>query len=287
MKEKLVIIGGIIIICLFLLYALQPSENSHEKQKNLTLISKNIEDIKYSSTFYGFSPTSNPSFSIGEKYIYKIWTNPKIDVFIAGPNTTITPIPSESKIEMGIDGIERINKENYFHCVVSGEDIKLTSLVCKKGTCRNNYFHLHVNGSLFYIHTKNSTIIHPISNRSNCRLCYYFYSPWMLYLQNNIKWNEKIQSVYKGIEANVIYEYTVEGIEKVNERKCFKIIGVGKSPTIKSTGKGENEKTAMSFTVVKNIFWVDVEKRILVKMEEYEDNIIVNKIELQQIVNYV
>ncbi|PKP57022.1 MAG: hypothetical protein CVT89_05210, partial [Candidatus Altiarchaeales archaeon HGW-Altiarchaeales-2] len=89
----------------------------------------------------------------------------------------------------------------------------------------------------------------------------YMYSPWMLALTDDLKWN--ITTVIETMEKN--YNYRVLGREKINARECFKIERIHK------TGNIIDEKV---------ILWVDVDKRILVKAERYYENLKLGEVNL-------
>lgn len=83
------------------------------------------------------------------------------------------------------------------------------------------------------------------------------YAPWMLYLDNGKEF--EIKDEERG--ETIIYHFKVAGREKVEDRNCFKV-----EVTIYELPKNGNLKKIN----VKAIHWIDEEKRIVIKEEDYE-----------------
>ncbi len=91
-----------------------------------------------------------------------------------------------------------------------------------------------------------------------------FYASWMLKLKENITWTEIIKVTEDNISKIIKATYFVDGYEKIDERKCFKV-NVNYSETFMS---GVIEKTKYST----KILWVDVEKRFIIKADTKTEN---------------
>lgn len=93
------------------------------------------------------------------------------------------------------------------------------------------------------------------------------FATWMLALTDNFKWKvyAKDTSFGKSPNAETI-EYKVVGREKVNGRDCFKV-----EMQVKNKQMGNEGKI---------VFFVDVEKRIVAKMQMYQDNLLISEMNL-------
>lgn len=292
MKNKhfiflLIGIIGVIGITLFLSLLLgEGPKNNTTSTNNSSIIMKNeveVENIQYISSIYSSTRTANPSFALGTTYTYQVWKRSNPSSVLTEPNTSVIPQPSDYQIDIYMDRIERIDKTNYFHVSVIGKNVSKKYLLYKEGKYKDITIPIKVDGELYYVDAINGSILPLKKNKALCWECNFFYSPWMLYLNNHIRWEEMLRSNYKGQEVKLILEYNVEGIEEVNGRKCFKVIMEGKNPTIRTT-TAEDEKIESiktSYILMKYIFWVDIEKRFLIKFESYEDNLLTLKMELK------
>jgi len=292
MKNKhfiflLIGIIGVIGITLFLSLLLwEGPENNTIGTNNSSIIMKSemkVENVQYISSIYSSTRIANPSFTLGAKYTYQIWQRSNPSSVLTDPNTSVIPQPSEYQVDIYVDRIERIDKTNYFHVSAISKNASKIYLLYREGKYEYLTVPIKVDGDLYYVEAINGSILPVRKNNSICWACNFFYSPWMLYLNNDIRWKEMLRSNYKGEEVKLILEYNVEGIEKVNGRKCFKVRMEGKNPVIRTTTiedvKTEDVKT--SYILIKNIFWVDIEKRFLIKSESYENNLLTLKMELK------
>jgi len=104
------------------------------------------------------------------------------------------------------------------------------------------------------------------------------YFKWLLSLKDNLSWTTTISVGVKGSNNTfnaikiVNSTYTVVGREKVNNRECFKIINT----------KNVNLLTYNRTNTLKNIIWVDVDKRIIIKQDTFSlpENITVDVFKL-------
>lgn len=83
---------------------------------------------------------------------------------------------------------------------------------------------------------------------------------WMLALNDDFKWERKLNISGLGLDSENKYVYSVLGREKIKGRKCFKV------ERIFMEIKGKNIKE-------RYIFYVDVETRILVNGVKYIDDV--------------
>jgi len=125
-------------------------------------------------------------------------------------------------------------------------------------------------------------------NSSNCEN---FICPWFLYVTENFTFQYKLERIYnlKEVKDKKIFdEYIWKGIgtEKAIGRNCFRV------EILKKEFSGIAEKRQLfpliylnrtvifKFKISKEIFWIDTEKRILVKMQLLENNTIIKEINL-------
>lgn len=107
------------------------------------------------------------------------------------------------------------------------------------------------------------------------------YFKWLLSLKYNLSWTTTANVSVKPIE-NITLEivnnaYNVVGKEIIKDRECFKIVNTKKVTMLKLNQTQE----------LKNIIWVDTEKRIIIKQHTIllPDDIIVDEFELVSKIN--
>ncbi|CEG14021.1 hypothetical protein MSIBF_A910001 [groundwater metagenome] len=77
----------------------------------------------------------------------------------------------------------------------------------------------------------------------------------------------------KEVMHNVKCDVSVEGIEIINNIKCFKV-----QANVKTTEKNDKNEADMTIFTGKIIFWIDVDKRIVIKERIYRENLLVAEI---------
>lgn len=250
------------------------------------------ENITYTSIIYSSlenaSFESKPTFKAGEKYTYKIKT----------------PVPFQSSyyhktnsgkimedyvyynVTFTVDKKERINKSDYYVFSTEGSGNVIVGYVYsnnKKSAARMTF----VPPLKWYINTENGKIF----NEDMEEIIDYTqtYHPWMLKLLDGLKWTIKredkstgstsCESILGGLmkcsvnkeESTGGFEqtYEVKGIEKINGKKCFKVEGKEKICNNREC------------TILKTMtYWIDMEKRITVKYQQWYEGLIVVEHEL-------
>jgi len=159
----------------------------------------------------------------------------------------------------------------------------------------NRYRYIDENNSL-------GTIILPVSkNFSNRKIvedifknssnCENFVCPWFLYIIENFTFGYMLNVTYnlEEIKDKIFFDEHIwrgMGLEDVNGRNCFRIeilkrtfSGIGEEgqffPFIYS-----NRTVIFKYRISKEIFWIDAEKRILVKMQLLENNTVIREVNL-------
>lgn len=107
------------------------------------------------------------------------------------------------------------------------------------------------------------------------------YFKWLLSLKYNLSWTTTANVSVRPSENTTLEivnnTYNVVGKEIIKDRECFKIVNIKKITMLKSNQTQE----------LKNIIWVDIEKRIIIKQQTIllPDDIIVDEFELVSKIN--
>jgi len=264
--------------------------DSEEIEKSVQELEKR-ENIIHTSTIYSSlenSPfTSKPTFKVGEKYTYKIKTPVPFQSFY-NSNTKMGRSMEDYvyyNVTFIVDKKERINKSDYYVLSTTGSGEVFVGYIYK-GDKKSALRMTFIPPSKWYINTENGKIF----NEDMEEIIPYtkIYHPWMLKLSEGLKFTIKKEEKSTGnvecsssggiTKCNISKEestggseetYEVEGIEKINGKKCFKIKGELKLCS--------NKGCSILHTM---IYWVDVEKRITVKYQEWYEGIITVEDEL-------
>lgn len=289
----------ILVSSVFLLQGNPPSKlltNDNFEDNTTTEIEKIADEISKkenilhtrttTSTLENVQLTSKPNFKVGEEYTYAVKYPNSDDVkefYNRMPNTVLNDYMYFNMV-FKVDKKERINKTDYYVISTEGPG-ELTAGFMKdeKGMM------VPIKASIFspdvvYINTETGEIIGNPKGVEQQQQRRFFYAPWILKLSNDLKWTEKTEEKSTGTvdcfngkcevnkenrESIKEESYEVKGIEKMNERNCFKIENILKSCV---NGKCEIKN--------KKIFWVDVNKRITVKFQLWYQNLPVEEMDL-------
>jgi len=271
-------IGTIIFLSNFYNNANNLSQKDNESNDDIiSVLSKEVKEYTYFSEIYKKEPTSQIKFKVGNKYIYKIWEKTPPSSIVADDNLEV--IPSEYTATIYIDRTERINKETCFHIVVEPANKTRDRIYHLDGKEQNISHLIDIGGSLYFVCQNGSRIAIANENPSDSP-CDSFYIEWMLYLDKDIAWNEYIQlnfdPKYQTKPLTFQAKNRVENIETIAGRKCFKVSQIGETLAVHQDG----EKTEIKRPVIKNTYWIDVDRRIIVKVESYEDDFLKLKMDL-------
>ncbi len=104
-----------------------------------------------------------------------------------------------------------------------------------------------------------------------------FYAPWMLALTRNFKWEQHTGIKYAvGETQNSIIAFEVIDVENIKGRECFKV-----EATEVSEYEGLRERFEQKTTL-----WIDLEKRILIKRENWVGNLRTGEMNLVSEINF-
>ncbi len=266
----------VVIVCVVIgsyFMFVQKSDEENEDYNFETLFSESektdieIIDLNYSELI----TTSKPKFEIGETYIYHrrdATSNRNLqDAFFE---------PYDYTTSIRVDRIERINKSNYY--VLASNKTSFYSYLYEKDEYgvwqkRESQTPVIFEGCEIGVNADNGTLI--LITPGYCHVSPRIYQEWMIRLKENIGWKSYILFPEQRQEygpMGIEEEWDVLGVEKMNGANCFKV---------KETQKKVYKNKNMIYKLW--IYWVDIEKRVLIKMERFEDNVLVETIELKSI----
>lgn len=262
-------------------------ENSYIEEKNDVISPETVREMKNDlKTIQNANLTRNtkPSFNIGDKFLYEFMVIP-------------TPKPENDERAVYFDrynkviGYEvvdriRVDKTQYFKIQKNSHEYIIGIRTTEKGPEPkiihgvNETIYLNVDTGEIFIGVETNNI-YDIQKAPDNNYIDSFTRPWMYALQEDIKWRQnvveftphQVKSLQeeRGKEYNQeVQEFYVEGIEKIGGRECFKVKEEKKFCSKGGMCKIEN----------KRIYYIDVEKRILVKLENWWQNLNVGEIRL-------
>jgi len=210
------------------------------------------------------TPNHPLSFEVGKEYIYQA------NIIEKGVMYNLTQ-------RYIVKGLELINKTkcyriDYVHeypitkVVISITNANEQPRKYEKVTVEkeNRTAYINVNNGMFVDVIADGRSI--ITQDINYNEGIWMYAPWMLSVTNGKQWEVSEDTVVNGkvVETTIMSYKVSDNIEKINKRDCFKTeirLGTKRS--------GEELKTINTTATM----WIDVEKRILIKMEVYEGNL--------------
>lgn len=241
----------VIVITMLVLGCLseEPPDKTLENDKNNTVIKyseKKIIDYRYKVTAKELESNAKVPFEIGQRFVYKT-----------------TPATAEQRIFgesiFTVEGIEKIDKKECYVVYKNYTEIYVDPFgKDKKRHWDIWYYYDKENGDIIavkdgsYLIRGGEAELRAIDNS--------MFAPYMLALTDDFKWEQDVYSNLSdiGIEGHDKIEYKVVGREKINNRECFKVECVY---FLQRYGGNKIDH--------KEIFWVDVEKRILIKKDYY------------------
>jgi len=263
-KTILWIIFGVGILTLgFFVYI----DNYHSIEKDNKLKENDNIEMKVGITkpLDELEINSEPSFKIGQKYFYVLHSPKAIN---EGGNYYFATETYEVK------GTERINNTDYYVVIcnyswyVSKTPETDISNSKRIGGVIITWYYNKKNGECI---GKNTISKENYMNEDVFTTDHPFFARWMLCLEENIGWymnNIVTQTIDNiTIKVNERYDFKVIGKEKIEGVECFKVkLDIVDIPTKKI------ERT--------RYYWVDVNRRIGIKMQEFEGGIMMYEVNL-------
>lgn len=270
MKNSIVIILGTLIVIAIITYGyniityespLQYNKFNDESPKN-----NNVSQYKYEENLnknsgikQNLNRTQNakPAFNIGDRFLYEI---PLFFTFldrissvggdiILFNDTTIKCVREYfvfDKIRVDETSYFKI-QENTLDCTIGVRNVKgVFKEVFRVGDNKTIYVNAET-GELFDgVETGEN------KNMTEYYISNYWYNPWMLALDDNLKWQEEIPYSENKRE---IHEFSVEGRENMDERECFEVKERVKICSNNATCETKN----------RGLYYIDTEKRIMLR----------------------
>jgi len=230
-----------------LLTATENVTEETEKVIRTVDITENIENMEVNT---------KPQFKIGQKFIY---------------NTTLKPISDGYSYTEQIFSIgkKRIDKKEFYE--IKREKIPYTISLSGSTTKHNSLF------LTWYCDMENGECVGKnldptkYSDENWYASHASMFAYWMLGLKENVKWTIIVngsQTVGDYHEKwNEKYEFEAMGKENVNDIECFKV---------------KRTKIDLSTKKIDNVayYWIDADRRILIKKQVYENGIMMDEINL-------
>ena len=275
-KTILLFVISIVIICVIGITFLNMADDTDYKNngeyKDQQKPDDEVELIEDRSAKYKqaeITQNMKPDFKVGETFEYERTGN--------GGNPTSGSIEN-AKFIFTVDGIERINKTEYYiisyvmHSSFMGKDSEGGKVVFEQFWKFKYYINAETGKFLKF--DKEIQVIHNgLANPKETtegriipeeqQLTYNglgMYYLWMLYLDDNFK-----METGSGFKK----ELEVVGMDTLNGRDCFKV-------EIRTIMTRNNEAKVIRIEKM----WVDKKRRILLKSEDYEDNVKTSVMEL-------
>jgi hypothetical protein len=201
---------------------------------------------------------TKPAFEIGDNYVYEV----PIGGLENGMSGDVAYFNVSKCIrEYTIIDNMRINKTQYFK-IQEGIHKCVVGVVKFKGVLKP-VFTGGVNRTI-YLNADTGELFTDVETGENKRIngCYWskcWYEDWMLALADDVEWKKTV--VDRGVEE--IHDFSVEGREKIGGRECFKV-------------KDEVKKCSNGNCKIEHklLYWIDADKRILLKYEHWYGNLL-------------
>jgi len=263
----------VLVVSVFLVF---PNDSKNDgnlvsnSNSNGAVIENSTKVILDEETTFELKPTSKPAFNVGEKYVYNVVMSRGVeDKNVIAPSFIFD-------VSAYVDKIERVNNTDYYVLKIDKVNISREAIVKDK----NDVWHKlqlppkTYGGTVDYINKETGNITRQEILEGGVPVPFSVYDSWMLCLKENLRWTSTGRMIQGAEEKEYDEEGVVKGIEKMNGRKCFvvEIISLSKRKT--STGETLNER------VGREMNWIDIEKRILVKKEIWANGILILDVNL-------
>lgn len=209
---------------------------------------------------------AKPSFNVGDRLVYSV------------------PLYGQEGFNCNLEHFivdrVRLNGTDYFRvrqsllegCIIGIDEVDGHPMHSKPWSVTRLYINVDTGQESSQLGTPNAVTLSTDPNR--CADVYAWFCPWMLKLDDNFKWYNRVVEEF-GSEQYEEYSYSseemsVKGREKIDGRECFKV-----EHTYKICLKDGSCK--IDFKV---IFYVDTEKRILVKRDAWQGNLYRGEVKL-------
>lgn len=260
-RENIALIGLItstILILFGIFVLLQGYEDNKEdipnEQNDIPYITTSDEEskISFKQELAGIKPNIKPQFNVGEKFIYKDYS--------------VTDININSKKTYEIKGTERVDNSEYYIIELNEEGSMRVPYTVEARNYTNTLI-TYVNKETGELRIKDGDKLIP--NKMVYVQGNFMYAYWMLAIKEDITFEISNNISFEDNAIEYIYNFKVIGIENIGNRKCFNV----QIEMVVNDGKKKQ-------ILEKYLYWVDVEKRILIKGKRFEGNLATDEINL-------
>jgi hypothetical protein len=266
-----IIIVFVMLIAILIIAKLDTYQNVRSNEEEI--ITQSVKDVSSYAEIHAEKISANKklSFKLGEKFKYTE-TPPQ---GLGGPDEAFYIYHTYF-----IEKIDRINKSDCY--LIKKNETQIIST--------------HMDGKPVNEMTSDDTIVcvntdsgDPVMVKSKDMVGYgdaasmtidtysalgrFFYAQWMLSLDENFRWEEKM-TLTEPVKQDTTISYEVVGGEKINNRDTFKV------EIFMDNKRLGNDREVIQNNKMKSLLWVDKEKRILVKAEVYINNVLIKQINL-------
>ncbi len=276
-KYKILGIIGIVIVLLLVIGGIINLLKSSEVTSKDN-VSRIISESEESS--YGKIPTlilnfdnvqvNPPAFKTGERYVYSVWILEKTD-----PDSDLIILPLNYTGYIKIKGAERFNTTNWYNIVEENTPEYSHALTKENGNWRpvTSTEPIEFGGCDIKVNAENCKLSFTSFVNKRCPLLEDMVIHWEYYLPCYL--NETTKYILEGIRGDKrsILDFEVTKKEKIKNIVCFKL-EVKQKHVINNIERIDQ----------KSVYWIDVEKRIPLKVQKYEGTILVEEINLQEII---
>lgn len=238
-------------------------ESIYEKEK------KSLENINLNIT-----QNTKPKFNTGDRFVYEYFIISNQDPIISPDGRVkVTFLDRYSyNVEYLVIDKLRVNKTDYFKIQEYTHDYYVGTLTTKE---RGSEPRIVKGGNTtIYLNADNGKIFTGIETGKIERLpsdnwMDYWFRTWMLALDDNVKWQKTTEDLFSSDRWDVS-DFSVEGREKIGGRECFKVLEEEKAC----------QKNSNCEMTGKRIYYIDAEKRILMKVQKWWENLNIGETKL-------
>ncbi len=272
----LIIIGTLLVIVVgYSFLPLKKIPNTMQIDENTILVESDGIQIKKAkppsiTVSNDLRPNTKPKFKVGQKLKYNY-------------NTIIYGSYKNLKLEYEVKGIDIMDHKKCYNVEIKEEHLMLSSStrvtskeknISQDEEIHNEYLSSCIdveNGEIKYL-IKKDTNENMINEERKYKEGIGIYAPWMLALDDNMKWKVSINTSEYIDNPNIVLHENFEVVERevVNNKECFKVVVSHTSETTKGLEKVDKRV----------IMWINVNERIIEKGQVFVGNLKTDEITL-------
>lgn len=280
MKTKIIIGMSLMILLVGIVVVLEKGPDDSDppnKYPTISLLEKEIS-WKEVTTFDPKHIISRPQFKVGEVYVYDVWLSNR-DI----SSDRVIWLPYNYTTTINVDKIERINKDDYYVLREKNFSIHPAYMIKDnegRWVVRTLEDPQNLGGCVIKVNKNNGSVLFNVSFNTICavleEMIVYGKYNIFLFIREDTKFIIGAEGIdnNKKVNRRDIMTFEVKGTEIINGKKCFRL-----------EVERKFEIGDMMKKYEKSVYWVDVDKRIPVKIKKYEENILVTEINLIEIIS--